>query len=129
MTTQWKSCAMVCVASVEAHTEDSPMTEPTDRSMPPPVMTKVIPMLITPTIEASRRMVSRLSMLANRSPAVMTPKMHSASKAITRPRFRPVAPLSTPPRFVSALATRSTRADSSAAGTVRSCSLTRHFLP
>ena len=43
--------------------------------MPPPMMTNVMPMLTTPMTEASRRIVSRLSMLANRSPAVMTPTM------------------------------------------------------
>lgn len=53
--TQCTSLAMVCVARVDAHTDARPMTEPTDRSMPPPVMTNVIPMLITPTTDASRR--------------------------------------------------------------------------
>ena len=119
---------MVWVASVEAHTEASPTTDPTERSMPPPVMTKVIPMLSTPITDASRRMVSRLSMLANRSPAVMTPMTHSTTSAITRPRLRPVAPLRSPPRLLVPEAF-SIRADSSASGTVTSCSLTRHFLP
>ena len=36
MTIQWKSSAIVWVASVDAQTDASPMTEPTDRSMPPP---------------------------------------------------------------------------------------------
>ena len=31
-------------------------------------------------------------MLANRSPAVITPKTQSATSAITRPRLRPAAP-------------------------------------
>ncbi len=31
------------------------MTEPTDRSIPPAMITSVIPMLITPMMEACRR--------------------------------------------------------------------------
>ena len=65
---------------------------PTDRSMPPPPMTNVIPTLTTPMTEASRRMVIALSTLAKRSPAVMTPTMHSSSRAMTRPRLRPAEP-------------------------------------
>ncbi len=44
-----------------AQTEDSATSAPTDRSMPPPMITKVIPMLTTPMTAASRRMVSTLS--------------------------------------------------------------------
>ena len=71
-----------------AHTEASPTTAPTDRSMPPAVMTKVMPMETTPITEASRRMVSTLSVLANRSPAVMMPTRQSSTSAMTRPRLR-----------------------------------------
>ena len=69
MTIQWVSSAIVWVASVVAQTEASATIAPTERSMPPPVMTKVMPMLTTPMTEASRRIVSMLSTLANRSPA------------------------------------------------------------
>ena len=61
------------VARVVAQTEDRATIAPTDRSMPPPVITNVIPIETTPITEASRRMVSALSMLANCSPAVHDP--------------------------------------------------------
>ncbi len=67
------SAAIVWVATVVAHTERQGHLAPTDRSMPPPLMTNVMPTLTTPMTEASRRMVSALSTLANRSPAVITP--------------------------------------------------------
>ena len=60
--------------------------------MPPPPMTKVIPTLTTPMTEASRRMVIALATLAKLSPAVITPTMHSSSRAMTRPRLRPAEP-------------------------------------
>ena len=85
MTIQCVLSAIVCVASVLAHTEARPSTEPTDRSMPPPVMTKVIPMLSTPITAASRRIVRMLLTLTNRSPAVMTPTTQSATSAMMRP--------------------------------------------
>ena len=56
-----------------AHTDDSATIAPTDRSMPPPVITNVMPTETTPITAASRRIVSALSMLANCSPAVATP--------------------------------------------------------
>ena len=37
------------------------MTLPTDRSMPPPMITNVTPTVITPMIEAEVRIVSRLA--------------------------------------------------------------------
>ena len=61
------------VASVVAQTEASATIAPTDRSMPPPMITKVMPTVTTPMTEASRRMVRTLSTLAKRSPAVATP--------------------------------------------------------
>ena len=122
------------MASVDAQTEASPTTEPTDRSMPPPMMTKVIPMLSTPMTEARRRIVRTLSMLANRSPAVATPTMQMATRAMTRPRLRPAGPCRSPLR--GAFAARSWRLDDAvvmdwpgAAAPGSSCSLTRHFLP
>lgn len=71
MTIQPYWSAMVWVARVVAHTDARPSTDPTDRSMPPAVITKVMPMLSTPMIDARPRMTSALSMLANRLPAVM----------------------------------------------------------
>src|SRR3954469_13876299 len=97
MTIQWKSSASCWVASVLAQTEERATSAPTDRSMPPPMITKVIPTLTTPMTEASRRIVSTLSTSANRSPAVTTPTMHSTTSAITRPRLRPSGPASSPP--------------------------------
>ena len=80
-----------------AHTDDSATIAPTDRSMPPPVITNVIPTETTPITEASRRMVSALSMLANCSPAVQIPTRQSTNSAMTRPRLRPTeVPSSTP---------------------------------
>src|ERR687889_574586 len=67
MTIQWKSSAIAWVASVVAHTEDRATIAPTDRSMPPPMITNVIPMLTTPMTAASRRMVSTLSTSRSRS--------------------------------------------------------------
>ena len=71
MISQCVSSAIVWVANVVAQTDASARIAPTDRSMPPPVITKVMPMLTTPMMEANRRIVSTLSMLANRSPAVI----------------------------------------------------------
>ena len=104
MTVQWLPRASDCVASVVAQTEDSATIAPTDRSMPPPVITNVIPIDTTPMTDASRRMVSALSMLANSSPAVATPTRQSTKSATTSPRFRPTdepsSRAATPPRSV-----------------------------
>ena len=89
ITIQWVSSAIVWVASVVDHTEDRATIAPTERSMPPPVITKVIPTETTPITEASRRMVSALSTLAKLSPAVQTPTPHRMSRATTRPALRP----------------------------------------
>ena len=43
------------VASVVAHTEDNATRAPTDRSMPPPMMTNVIPTVTTPMTDALTR--------------------------------------------------------------------------
>src|SRR6478609_722378 len=122
------------VASVVAHTDASPTTDPTDRSMPPVVMTNVMPMARTPRIDPRLRMVMRLLTLANRSPPVTKPTTHRSSRATTSPTLRPAAPDRNPPLRRS-LAAFSTRADSSASGFFVGtdadtlCSLTRHFLP
>ena len=63
-----------------------PMTEPTERSMPPAVMTKVTPMLITPMIEAYRRMVSMFSRLRNRSPLVAAPTTNEQRESDDQPQ-------------------------------------------
>ena len=89
MTIQWVSSAIVWVARVVHHTDDNATIAPTLRSMPPPVITKVIPMLTTPMTEASLRMVSTLSTSANRSPAVTVPTTQITTSATTRPRLRP----------------------------------------
>ena len=60
---------MYWVDRVEAQTEARPSTAPTDRSIPPDVMTNVMPMLTTPVTAARLRMVVRLPRLTNRSPA------------------------------------------------------------
>ena len=63
------------------------MTLPTDRSMPPPMITIVTPTVITPITEAEVRIVSRLERVRNVS-AVDTPTMPSSTSTATRPRFR-----------------------------------------
>src|SRR3954447_5517526 len=95
ITTQWYSAAMACVARVVAQTDDSATRAPTDRSIPPPQITNVMPTLTTPMTDARRRIVMTLSMLANRSPAVAMPTRHSRTRAMTRPRLRPTDPPST----------------------------------
>ena len=60
MTIQWTSSAICWVASVVAHTEDSATSAPTERSMPPPMITNVMPTLTTPMTEASRRIVEHV---------------------------------------------------------------------
>src|SRR5919107_4031650 len=81
-----------CVATVVAHTDASAITLPTDRSIPPPMITIVTPTVITPITEAEVRIVSRLLVVANVS-AVATPITHSTTSTATSPRLRP-APVS-----------------------------------
>ena len=57
--------------------------------MPPPMITNVMPMLTTPIVAASLRIVRVLAVDAKRSPAVMTPTRQISSSAMTRPRLRP----------------------------------------
>ena len=85
---QWWSSDQRVMPAVDAITDDRATIAPTDRSMPPPVMTNVIPMLTTPMTEAARRIVSMLSTLAKRSPAVITPARHKRPSATTRPTCR-----------------------------------------
>jgi hypothetical protein len=108
--------------------------------MPPPMMTNVIPMLTTPMTEASRRIVSRLLVLAKRSPAVAIPTMIRITKAMTRPAFRPAGldmmrtsgDSELPwPACSAATSTRLCSSGGGAPATVADVfrSLTRHFLP
>ena len=61
--------------------------------MPPPMMTKVIPMLMTPMIEPRRRIDSGLSTLAKRSPRGDYADEHQwTTSAMMRPRVRPTEP-------------------------------------
>ena len=98
MMVQWYSRAIVWVASVVDHTDASATIAPTDRSMPPPVITNVMPTDTTPMTAASRRIVSALSMLANCWPAVARPTRHRMNNATTRPRLRPTEDPISPPR-------------------------------
>ena len=51
-----------------ARTADSASSEPTERSIPPPMMTNVMPTAIRPRNELASRMFRKLSTLANRVP-------------------------------------------------------------
>ena len=88
MISQVDVSAICCVATVVDQMVASPSTAPTDRSMPPVVITNVMPIASTPIAEARRRMVSTLSTLANRSPEVAMPTMISSTSATTRPMLR-----------------------------------------
>ena len=137
ITIQCVSSAIVWVDRVVAQTEASATIAPTDRSIPPPVMTKVMPMLTTPMTEARRRIVSMLSTLRKRSPAVTPPTMIRITRAITRPRLRPTELSMTRANCErgSAVSTAaaSTRPCSSGGGTTADdgvfWSLMRHVLP
>ena len=105
--------------------------------MPPPVMTKVMPMLTTPTMAARRRIVIALSTLANRSPAVNAPTRQITRSATTSPRLRPNGPLINaaardgPPLSVAACSPRTVSLDAVAVSStpVVLCLLMRRFLP
>ena len=71
-----------------AHTEDRATSAPTDRSMPPPMMTKVIPTVTTPMIDALTRMFSRLLRVRNAPSVVATPTIARITSTPTRPRLR-----------------------------------------
>ena len=112
-----------CVARVVAQTDASAMTLPTDRSMPPPMITTVTPTVITPMIEAEVRIVSRLLVVANVS-AVARPMTHSTRRTATSPRLRPALVSRTRARAdgrSACAAARSTRPRSAAGGTVTAC--------
>ena len=93
--------------------------------MPPPMITNVMPMLTTPMVAASRRIVSALSVEVNRSPAVIAPTMQISSSATTSPALRPTLVRS---RARTGLASRSV---SSAACSTRALSwlMPEPFLP
>ena len=65
-----------------ARTADSASSEPTERSMPPPMMTNVMPTAIRPRNELASRMFRKLSTLANRVPNT------SDAITVTAPRIR-----------------------------------------
>ena len=58
----------LCVASVVHQTPASAMIAPTDRSMPPPMMTNVMPTVITPMAAACWRIVKTLFLTQAESP-------------------------------------------------------------
>ncbi|WP_418606435.1 hypothetical protein [Georgenia sp. SUBG003] len=87
MTIQCVFSAIVCVASVDAHTVARPMTDPTERSIPPAVMTKVTPMLMTPRTAVCSRITMMLLRPTNRGPEVTMPMTTSRTRAMMRPRL------------------------------------------
>lgn len=119
--------AAICTLVRLATTVVRPITDPTDRSIPPAVMTKVTPMLTTPMIDAYRRIVSMFSRFRKRSPLVIAPTTRSRASAMTSPRLRPAEPR----RKACAGLARTGRPCSVARGfgsaTFVFCSLTRHF--
>ena len=124
---------MFCTTAMVATTEASPITEPTDRSMPPAMMTRVMPMLITPMMDAWRRIVRMLLTLVNVSGAVMAPTIDEqqqrhdeAEVAADGARHEPLEP----GLLAAAVGARAARR--AAAGMFWTpavvCSLTRRFL-
>src|SRR6185312_14274537 len=77
------------VATVVDHTEHNATCEPTDRSMPPPMITNVIPMDNTPVTTARVSTVRRFEAVPNRAPAVTIPMMINTTNAMISPRCRP----------------------------------------
>ncbi len=92
ITSQVLCDAAACTLASVATTVVSPITDPTERSMPPAVITNVMPMLMTPMIEAKRMMVRKLLTLVKRSPALIAPTSTMRARAMTSPRLRPAAP-------------------------------------
>lgn len=76
------------VATVVAHTEASATIAPTDRSMPPETMTKVMPTVTTPMTEAWVRTSWRLRVSRNWSGLVMPPMMIRAASTPSSERVR-----------------------------------------
>ena len=107
--------AMSWVATVVDQTVHSATIAPTDKSIPPPVITNVIPMLTTPITEASRRISMMFSLVMNVSGAEIQPSTTRMASATINARLRH-SPVSRDPPPVSAAA-RSIRRDSSAGGT------------
>jgi hypothetical protein len=81
-----------CVAWVVHQTLVSATSAPTDRSMPPPMMTNVMPMAITPIAADCCSTISSLfhSWLGSRKMrgTVMAPTIQMATSTPTRPRLR-----------------------------------------
>ncbi len=76
------------VATVVAHTEARATMAPTDRSMPPEVMTKVMPTVTTPITDAWVRTSWRLRVSRNSSGLVTPPMTTSAASTPSRERVR-----------------------------------------
>ena len=57
-----------------ASTADRARSDPTDRSIPPPMITNVIPTATSPRNELASRMFRKLSTLANRVPKTRMPR-------------------------------------------------------
>jgi hypothetical protein len=76
------------VATVVAQTEARATIAPTERSMPPEVMTKVIPTVTTPITEPWVRTSWRLRVSRNSSGLVMPPIRTSAARTPSRERVR-----------------------------------------
>ena len=97
------------------------MTLPTDRSMPPPMITIVTPTVITPITEAEGQDREQVEERVRNVSAVDTPTMPSSTSTATRPRFRAGAEssslLSGLADGVASSAAFSTRLCSSTAGT------------
>ncbi len=105
-------------------TLESPMTDPTERSMPPAVMTKVMPIAMTPRIDPKRMIVTKLSkfmnVLAGGDPADDDDQQQGDDEAEVAPRGSAQEP---------AEDVRLGRPSvGRAVGEVEVCSLTRPFL-
>src|SRR3712207_1837797 len=75
------------VCRVVAHTEASATSAPTDRSIPPPMMTSVTPTVTTPLTDELTRMFLMLATVPNVS-LVSTPTTASTTSTATSPRLR-----------------------------------------
>lgn len=76
------------VATVVAHTEARATIAPTDRSMPPEMMTKVMPTVTTPMTDAWVRTSWRLRVSRNWSGLVRPPIRISTASTPSRDRVR-----------------------------------------
>ena len=76
-----------CVCRVVAQTDASATSAPTDRSMPPPMMTSVTPTVTTPMTEELTRMFSML-LLVRKVSLVTVPTTTRTMSTATSPRLR-----------------------------------------